>query len=214
MSEQEFEVERGFILRQHNAVRMLAASIPARFRDVKVATFAISKEPGEAERQRVVIDKLCEVCRDIQSFCERRAQLFIWGRVGTGKDHLAISAGKQAAMAGYSCRWVDAATLYESMGSWEARKKALRQAVEPDILILSDAVCNRSWSEAKQAALRRIANERWVASKATWITANVTNVHGPDPNSAETLMVRDTLSRLLHNATVLHCDWKDWRVKL
>ena len=203
--------EQKFAARQHRAIKMFRASIPDRFEGAKLSTFQISSDATEATKQRAVTATLCSICHSINAFCSEVNQLFIWGRVGTGKDHLAIAVAKQAALAGYSCRWFDAATLYERVSDWTKREQALSKATAPDIIILSDAVCNRNWSEGKQLALRRIANDRWNANKATWVTANVTSVFGCDANCAESLMVKDTLDRLLDGAAQVHCDWSSYR---
>ena len=205
--------ERQFNLRQNKAVHMFRSSLPDRFRDVTMDSFQISKQEAEKQKQLQVITRLRGIIDRIDEFCSGPYQLFIWGRVGTGKDHLSVSVAKHAGLAGYSARWVDAANLFDNMAQFATKGEAIKRALEPDILILSDAVCNRSWSEAKQSALRRIANDRWSKRKATWCTVNVTSVFGNEPNSAESLMVKDTLDRLLDNSAVIHCDWSSYRTK-
>lgn len=206
------EVERAFVLRQSRAVSMLKASIPSRFADAKLKSFKVTRD-----KQKAVLSELCEICRKIEDFCSGSHQLFVWGKIGTGKDHLSIAVAKQAAMKGYSCRWIDAAEWFGRVNDWHTRERAFAEAITPDVIILSDPVCSRRWSESRaeqeKRALRQLANDRWYRNKATWVTVNVSSLHGSEPSSAKSMMIGDTLDRLLDGAAVVHCDWDSHRAR-
>lgn len=187
------------------------AYVPERLAHAKISNFELSDDPIVKAKQKAVRNSLVAICQNIDEFCANCHQLFIWGRVGTGKDHFAIAVGREAMRRGYMVRWYDAATLYEAVTDYKKRERQMELLRRYDAIILSDAVCNREWSEKKQYALRKIVNDRWNRKQATWVTANVTDVYGTGPNTAETLFVRDTLDRLVDGAAIIHCDWPSYR---
>jgi DNA replication protein DnaC len=222
--------ERAFVARQRKARDMLARSLPQQHRQSKLANFTFHGTKAEWDRQRHVRDGLVDICRDVRQFVALRGQLFLWGTVGTGKDHLLVACAKAAAMQGITCRFLEGEAFYSDYLVGDDRQAAIGFAVEPHVLVLSDPVSTRQWTEGRQLALRRLVNARWNLGRPTWVSCNVPSLtsSGSRPRqdfhdrmagkadqslSAEDLFGADTLSRLMDGGVVYECRWPDYRLR-
>lgn len=176
-----------------------------RYRDCYLRTFHV-----DCDLQKSVLSQLVTICEQIPSFVDSGKQLFLWGSVGTGKDHLIVSVLRAAAMAGYSVRWVEGLTIYETIaGAFSdntTHTAIYRKLKEPDILCISDPVFSENWSGPKAEALRKTVRARYNLGKATWITCNVENLQQADEMFGE-----DTFDRLQENTVNIECRWESNR---
>lgn len=170
-----------------------------------------------SEAQMAVLMRANKIAREMPRFLAERRQLFIWGTCGTGKDHLAVSLLKRAAVAGHSVGWVEGLTFFEEVADAYGRDRSHSEVYArwsaPDVLVISDPVFSENWTPAKQEALRKLVRRR--EHKLTWITANVKGV-SPNPKSDDSpvhLFGVDTFDRLMERAVVLQCRWPSNRLK-
>lgn len=99
------------------------------------------------------------------------------GTIGTGKDHLAIALGRLAVEAGYSAAWHHATQIYIEMADCYRAERAhadfYGKYAAPDLLIVSDPIDERNWTQAKADCFAKIVHRRYNARRATWVTANL-----------------------------------------
>lgn len=159
--------------------------------------------------QKRVVKRLSGCSERIDEFVRTGAGLVLWGKIGTGKDHLACALLRSAASACYSARWVEGVSLYEMANrSWGDgnRENMLKQFIYPDCLVISDPVFLRNWSPAKSETLAKVVRGRYDKGKPTWITANA-----KDLSQLREMCVPDVYDRLTERAVIEHCDWESYR---
>lgn len=185
-------------------VRQLHEDAP-RYEYEKLSTFQVT-----FKEQKSVVERLRKICQEIKRFVEERHQLFLWGPIGTGKDHLAVSVLRAAAMAGYSVRWREGLQVYEEVaGAFQDEKthtEIYQRYTKPDVLCISDPVFVKNWSQAKEEALRKIIRRRYNEFKPTWVTVNLTNL-----SKADEMFGADTYDRLSEKSCRVQCAWKSRR---
>lgn len=193
--------------RQRDAIQRLHDQAP-RYADCTLASFQI-----RYREQTPVVERLTRICKEIKQFVDGRNQLFLWGDVGTGKDHLAISVLRQAAIAGYSIVWREGLEIYEEIAQAFTEEKTHSEVYakyfNPSILCISDPVFVENWKETKQEALRKVVHRRYNAGKATWVTVNF-----PTLDRADELFGTDVFDRLTEKAAMIHCDWESKRASI
>lgn len=159
-----------------------------------------------AEQKRIV-NRLINCANNIGDFVDQQIGLVLYGKIGTGKDHLACTLLRYAAQNGYKARWVQGTDLYEmSSRSWKNGTRPLRQYIAADCLLISDPVFARNWSEAKAETLAKVVRGRYDAGKATWITNNANEL-----GWLQKMCVPDVFDRLTERAVVEYCNWTSVR---
>jgi len=204
---------RAAIAQINRAIRMLGPTLPQPLLAAELENFAMYSNPEDAANQAKVLQQLAPIKRNIARFVADRGQLFFWGPVGTGKDHLMISLGKAAARVGVMCRFVDGEGWYNRYLIGDRREAAFAAAMEPQVLLLSDPVFHVQWTEGRQQALRTLVNTRWNKGKQTWVTCNVAALNQDIEGSAVALFGADTFSRLSDRTQFVRANWEDYREK-
>lgn len=187
-----------------NVDRLHACS--AKFAGCTISNYKV----GQHDKSERVAKRLIEICTRIREFVAARNQLFLWGTVGTGKDHLAFSVARVAARAGYSAMWVEGLEFYEQVAGAYSEKKTQKAVYlkysRPTVLVLSDPVLRENWSAAKQEALRKLVRRRYDDGKATWVTCNLASLE-----QADEMFGVDTFDRLSERAVTIECRWPSYR---
>jgi DNA replication protein DnaC len=158
--------------REWNA-KLGRAAIPDRFADRRLATYEPACEA--AARALGVATAYAE------NFDEARAKgkcLIFCGDVGTGKTHLAIGIahavleqGRQAVFTSV-IRAVRSVKETYAKGAGRTEAQALRDLVEPDLLIL-DEVGVQFGSDTEKLILFEVINGRYEASRPTIVISNL-----------------------------------------
>ena len=136
----------------------------------------------------------------------------MFGPCGTGKDHLAISAGRQVAIEhGVSVKWVHGLRFFAefraAIGRGREESEVLQPYIEADVLILSDPVPPAgSVTEWQSCQLMSLINCRWAALKPTWATLNVS-----DGGEASDRLGAASVDRLRDNSVYVPCAWPSYR---
>ena len=161
-------------------------------------------------KAEVVRDRIVKICHEMRQFLIDRKQLFLYGSVGTGKDHLAVACLRQAARCDATVEWAEGLDIYEQIAGAYSLKRSqsdiYAEYVRPQVLVISDPVFAANWSEAKAEALRKLVRKRYDRKKATWVTCNI-----PKLSEAESYFGTDTFSRLSERTEFIECRWKDYR---
>lgn len=162
------------------------------------------------KNQLTTRNQLQEIGNSIADFIDSGRQLFIWGKVGTGKDHLAISLLRRAVFSAYDVAWREGLTVYREIAdaykSGSSPEAVIRRLVRPRVLCLSDPVFRKGMTDSNHKTLQAIVRDRYDLGRPTWVTCNVA-----DLDQARLLFGEDVLDRLHHRSTVIHCDWKSYR---
>jgi DNA replication protein DnaC len=191
-------------------LRKLLEDIGPRYRDAKLTTFR-TDEPGQAkavERIRAFLD-------GIDAHVEAGAGLVLFGPPGTGKDHLAIGAGRIAIAMGYTVRWFSCQRIFQefrdAIGDEGTSEESLfKELFKPEIAILSDPVpVQGRLTDFQEGILWRLVDGRYRFCKPTWCTMNVAS----DAEACERLGPA-IVDRLSDKALVLFCNWPSFRKPL
>lgn len=138
--------------------------------------------------------------------------LMLFGRPGTGKDHLMLAAAYTAILRfGLRVQWENGSKLYQDIrrgiADNEPEYKLITRYTEPYILMLSDPVPPRGdTSPYAMDVLYRVIDRRYRDLKPTWSTLNV-----HDGEEAERRMASSVVDRLRHNALCVECNWDSYR---
>lgn len=193
--------------RVKSALRQLNEQAP-RFRKCRLDTFQV-----RYKEQQPVIARLTKIVANIDRFVRERNQLFLWGPVGTGKDHLAISVLRAAAERGFCVMWREGVEIYEEVAQAISQDRMHSEVYaiyfKPTVLCISDPVFAENWRETKQDALRKLVHRRYNAGKATWITVNL-----PSLDQADERFGADVYDRLTEKTAIIHCSWPSYRERV
>ena len=141
--------------------------------------------------------------------------LLLWGRPGTGKDHLLCACMYWAILKhGWWTRWIDGLTLYQRardmIGQPGSEEDFLRQFTDPTILAISDPVPPKGDTSPYATELvQKICDRRYRDCKSTWATMNV--VDGAD---AAARMASSIIDRMKDKSLCLECNWPSFRKAL
>lgn len=177
-------------------------SLPVRFRECTFVTF---KPPNE--RAAEVLDQMKELGRAIRQGA--LMSLILLGPAGTGKDHLLVALGKEAARAGLTVRRVTGPELY--LACRDAMETGTERSVLGpwlwcDVLILSDPCLGAVLTAYQQQVLFELVDYRWATGRPIWTAVNVR-----DSAELERLVGPQIVDRLQDRAIVIKCDWPTFR---
>lgn len=153
----------------------------------------------------------------IATLPQRRAEaagVLLYGKPGTGKDHLATCIIRAACLDhGHTAKFLNGVDwfiqLRDAIGDERAKSESgmVRETTRPDWLVLSDPLPPIGTLKDYQASmLYRLVDARSAAGKPTIVTANVSDRH-----EAENRMGAATWDRLKDGAWVFCCDWESHR---
>lgn len=201
------DVDPGRVLR-NKAIADLLKDVGTRYRQATLDNFVASdpKQQRAVELVRGYLERL-------DDHVAAGEGLILYGPSGTGKDHLAIGAGRIAVGRGYTVGWRSAQTIFSdfrdsfSDDSGDSEEDILRNLIQPDVLIVSDPVPSHGeLTDFQGNILYRIVNARYCEQKPTWTTLNVANV-----DEARRRVGPATIDRLTHGATPVFCSWPSFR---
>lgn len=152
--------------------------------------------------------------QDIAADPAKVGNVFLYGSVGTGKDHLLAAALYAAAAAGLSASWVNGQEIYsrfrDIMDSGGSEERLLAEYVRPQVLGISDPippiVDPKKPKEWRTELLYRVIDGRYGDLKPTWITCNADSTA-----DAEEKLSKAVFDRLRDGAVVLPCFWPSAR---
>lgn len=183
------------------------ASFGRRYADATLDNF----EPPNA----AAVAALARVKEWAEQPIEQLGNVFLFGAVGTGKDHLIVGLVKRIYERQYSeaFRFAECEQLFADIRSTYDRdsKRKESEIVEPLVLApflyLADVVPSHgTLKDYQQSALSRIVDARYRDLLPTWATANVAS--RGDLDAAIGKRVSD---RLIHGALVIKCNWPSYR---
>ena len=166
--------------------------------------------PSQAE----VLDQIRPFARDMPARLRSGGGVVLFGRPGTGKDHLLAALAFSAVLQyGWEVRWVDGLTLFQNARTLIRKdgdeRAFLRQYQEPPILVLSDPLPQKGDASPYATDLiRRILDRRYRDLKSTWCSLNV--LCGEE---AEDRLAGSIVDRLRDNSLCLECNWPSHRTR-
>jgi len=138
--------------------------------------------------------------------------LVLFGRPGTGKDHLLVACMFWAILRhGWRVNWVDGSNLYQEardmIGTKERESDMIAKYTTPPILAISDPIPPKGDTTPYATdVVQRIVDRRYREMKSTWATLNV-----HDGAEAEGRLASPIIDRLRHNSLCLECNWQSHR---
>ncbi len=162
--------------------------------------------------QQAAIAALREYSESMPQRLENAEGIVLYGPVGTGKDHLAVS------LAGIAVEKYDQRAMLINVQDWfgsirdgisedRAERGLIREIAAPDVLILSDPLPPiGQLSQHMATMLYRAVEQRDCRGKATWVTVNVAN-----DKEADERFGAATWDRLCHRAWKINCSWPSYR---
>jgi DNA replication protein DnaC len=199
-------MDPGLFLR-NKAMADLLRDVGARFCDSTLDNF-VAAEP----KQKKALSLVHGYLKQLDDHVREGNSLIFYGPCGTGKDHLAIGAGRIAVGMGYTVGWATAQTIFADFrDSFDADNESeadlMKKLLQPDVLIVSDPAPSRGClTDFQVNILCRIVDARYIEQKPTWTTLNVTNM-----DDARQRVGVATIDRLVHGATTVFCSWPSFR---
>lgn len=193
------------------AWKSLEASIGPRYSLCRFSNFFFDADPDIAARQAAMVDRLKRYAESIDDYVKAGSNLILFGRPGTGKDHLLAALMREACKAGIAVKWLNGMRLFErrrdSIDKSIGERELLREYETAPVLAISDPVPPWGDLERGQAEfLFRLIDERYRHMRPVWITANFSG--GKD---AEKRMGAQVVDRLRDGGLALDCDWHSYR---
>jgi len=166
------------------------------------------------DAQRGPVEALRQYINDLEQMREAGRGIFLIGKPGTGKDHLAVSVAREfVTQLGGQSRWLDCAdfrsTLRDAIKAGRpTEEELLRPWIAADCLILSDPCPpSATLTDFQAEALFRLVDSRYRAKRCTFVTANF------QPGEADKLLGSQVVDRLSHGALRLECGWPSYRMR-
>jgi len=167
--------------------------------------------------QAKVLGKIREFSKAIPERLRTGGGVILYGRPGTGKDHLLVALMYEAVLRhGWSAWWTHGPTMMaaarDSMfreNRPESEWKVASTYTEPMILTISDPLPPKGdASQHSTDLLQRIVEYRYRHLKSTWVSMNVR-----DGAEAERRLASALVDRLRHNSLALECNWESYRAR-
>lgn len=176
-----------------------------RYRDATFSSWKCGDDKFAAARN----DARHNVLHWLRNRAKTGANLVLIGTVGTGKDHLAISAARVIAENGFSARYVSALDLIESY--YKARREGQEQIAiglrHCRVLVLSDPLPNGFTPSVEDCSIyMRLIDERYRLQLPTIVTCNAR-----DLEDLRNSLGGPLADRLTGDATVITMRWKSHR---
>lgn len=198
---------------EHNAklaaerTRVFLAAVGPRYKactfDTYQATIPAQKAALDAVRAYVV---------NIRQHMETGANLLLHGPVGTGKDHMLVSAAREVIAAGIAVHWINGRDAFgefrDAMDSGEVTEAGLvKKLVTAPVLAISDPLPpSGALTQFQADILGRVVDGRYRAMRPTWATLNVI-----DREEGDARLGAQILDRLRHGSVRVLCNWASFR---
>lgn len=192
-------------------VRTLKGCVGDRYRECSLDTFRLSDDKDSRNKQTQIVAQMSDLIDNMPAAIERGASLFIFGPVGSGKDHLLTAAMIRAVRCGYTVKWFNGMDLYgsfrDSMDEDKSESSQLRPLIAADVLALSDPIPPvGEVTPYQRSMLFRVIDRRYRDRKPTWVTANVATRAEADARFGAQLV-----DRITDGALRLQCNWPSHR---
>lgn len=190
--------------------RYFAAAVGPRLAGARLDTFRLHGDPDCRRRQQVALAAIQECASNLRENIRHGRGVLIYGPVGSGKDHLAVSVARVAILdLGATARWVSGPVLYrtarEAMGRGET--DLVERLVRPHVLILSDPFPAVGDLSAYQwQTLYDVVDARYSRRRPTITTANVASLDDLDRRLTPAIS-----DRLRADALVVETRWPSYR---
>ena len=214
--QEDFWSRRLPLAERSGAYLRLAGQLGSRYAQATLDNYEIYDKPkGDVERraQGDVLEAVRSWAEAIEDHLRGGGGLVLFGRPGTGKDHLLAACLYWSILRhGWTVRWWDGAMLAQEIRSRvgsdrETEKGLVKELSEPQILAISDLVPVKGDTSAWVAdTLQRIIDRRYRRGVSTWATINVR-----DGREAEERLAAPVIDRLRHSSLCLQCDWESYR---
>lgn len=142
--------------------------------------------------------------------------LVLYGKVGTGKDHLAMSVARVAIQEiGKRVAWVNGqswfGSLRDSIDKGTPESSQINAMASPDLLVLSDPLPpamgkGDELTPYQASMLYRLIDARYSRGLITIVTLNVN-----DDQEADRRIGTPTWDRICHGVWKVHCNWPSYR---
>jgi DNA replication protein DnaC len=172
----------------------------------------ISDDPSIRNLQQAVLSLLQSFVDDLPAVVRGGSGLFLYGPVGTGKDHLLAAAMLEAVAHGFAVAWTNGLDIFanarDAISEDTGEAKIFERLTVPTVLAISDPVPPVGDVTAFQRSLLlRVIDHRYRSGKATWVTMNVA-----DRAEAERRLGVQLIDRLTDGALCLVCNWPSFRL--
>lgn len=180
------------------------SNIPERY---KLASFKSYQR--KIKKQQSAVDLLVEWIREIKNTPKN---LVITGGIGTGKTHLVCAAMRNLMHSGVSCRYETTASLLAEIKKayGDKEKSEAGQIAEYtdryQVLVIDEADISRM-TDNDLGLLFAVINGRYNNMRAIVLISNQTAAQMPK------WLGERSASRISENATIVACDWPDYRAK-
>ncbi len=216
IAEHEERIKRERILAdKHQSWSAVLSGAGTEYAKCTLDNYRLDGVPGEfIASQRAAHTAVVEYAREISARVRDCVGLVLFGPVGTGKDHLAISVCRKAIAAELRCGWINCqrwfASIRDAIDTNVSESRILAEVTWPHLLVISDPLPNAGELTAYQSTwLYRVADSRRAAGKPTIVTINVSN-----DSEADSRLGEATWDRLCHNVWKIHCKWPSYRKPL
>lgn len=140
--------------------------------------------------------------------------IVLYGRPGTGKDHLLAALMRIAVQTNYHVRWHSGTELQSRLRSMfsgrnhdETEDGLAQKLVRCDVLAISDPIGPSTEGRAFYLEwLFRVIDERYSKRKPTWVTINALT-----SGEMEKMLTPQITRRLLEGAMAVAFDWEKWK---
>ena len=177
-------------------------------------SYRVQEESTDDKRlsQREAFDAFRAHVETMPQWIMKGRGIVLFGRPGTGKDHLLMAAAYEAILIhGWEAKLVSGLNLYQGardrITDGRSEMDFIGEYRKPRILILSDPVPPRGDASGWNTdVLYRILDRRYRDLKSTWVTLNVA-----DGQEAEKRLAGALLDRMKDGALTLECNWPSYR---
>ena len=180
-----------------------------RYGKCRFANFEITDQT-----QADAVRRLRAWCDDLPQRAQRGENLLLFGTVGCGKDHLLGAVVRQSVLRfGLPVCWVTGAALCKAWRTDGAgdplRNMYLVEHKDPCVLAISDPAPGGPLTPFLLERMMGVVDRQYSEGGSLWVTIN-----GTGRESLETAIGAPIVDRLVHNATIIACDWPSYRKPL